>query len=108
MEKPTKLLSKLERVTRTIEYYVGFDLKANKWRIMRFNGHIFGSFLKKESAKEYAKVAATIEYRKSQNSKETDFTIDGIYYNDIMFEEMVINNVECDLADDEFLGGDCE
>lgn len=101
-----KLLTQLERITKTIEYYIGFDTQSKTWRVMRRqNGKIFGSFLKKENAAQYAKVAATIEYRKKENSKKTEFTIDGISYNGNILEEVMMSDVDCDIADDELEGG---
>jgi hypothetical protein len=105
MDKPTKLLSQLERVTRTFEYYVGFDALAKAWRVTKLNGPIFGKFLEKKNAVEYAKVAATIEYRKSQNMKNSDFTIDGVYYSGTILEDVVLSDIDSEMFDDEIFGG---
>lgn len=98
--KSIKLLSQLEKVTKTFEYYVGFDKLSKSWRVMRFNGYMFGSFLKKENAVEYAKIAATLEYRKSQNSKNVDFTINGIYYDSTILEDVILSDIDFEFNDD--------
>ena len=99
-----KLLDKLEKVTSTIVYHVGFDKLTNTWRILRYNGLIFGNFKHKKNAAEYAKVCATIEFRRKV--KNPDLVIDGIHYYDSILEEVLLNDIDLDLPDDIITEGD--
>jgi hypothetical protein len=98
------LLTKLQRITRTVEYYVGFDKRSDKWKVMYKNGMILGSkFNEKKNAIEFAKMAAEKHYRNLQKNKH--FTIDSFHESDIIEDVAMFSTEEVEFADDQDFGG---
>lgn len=98
------LLTNLQRITRTVEYYIGLDKRSNKWKVMYKNGMIFGSkFNDKNNAIEFAKLAAEKHYRNLQENKH--FTIDSFHESDIIEDVAMFSTEEVEFADDEDFGG---